>query len=93
MKRKNIEAWLSQHGFIKGESYEVSFAGKVYYDYYKKKENDRTFMYILETDSIFFGYNKTYSYNPEKITKSFLEQKLKDYDNHVEPTFKMRKYF
>ena len=83
MNRKSIENWLIQHGFIKGESYEVSFADKVYYDYYKKKENDRIFMYILETDSIFFGYNKTYSYKPEKITKTFLEQKLKDYETEM----------
>ena len=93
MKRKNVEAFLIKNGVTKGSAHECSFAAKVYYDYYKKETNDVTFLKIIDDyDDVYFGYN-TYSIDCEKITKSMLENMLKDYDNHAEPTFKVRKYF
>ena len=93
MKRKNIEAWLIKNGFKKGSSYECSFAAKVFYDYYKKESNDITFLKIIDNyDCVCFGYNTNFI-DCEKITKSMLENMVKDYDNRKEPTFKMRKFF
>lgn len=93
MKRKNLESWLIKNGFKKDSSYECSFAEKVFYDYYKKESNDVTFLKIIDDyDSVYFGYNR-HSIDCEQITESMLENMVKEYDNHKEPTFKVRKFF
>lgn len=82
MTRQNIERWLNKQNLIKNTTYEVSFAEKVYYDYYKDKSNYKTFVNLMDyKDALFFGDSCQKFYEFKSVTKKLLESKLKEYRN------------